>query len=407
MSAFDSPQVGPEYAASAACRGHRAAVVCLEARAESVFASGSEDQTVRVWDVRSSPQRAMSCLCECFPSSVDSLAFSPKNEHLLYASSGSQVFVFDLRASGVLQKVPLGVINMHGGDAAASAASAENEINALKIHPKGEHMAVGDDEGNVYVLELEASRADPTCWRVLKRLSRGVHTSIVGAVAFKPNSPRELVSGGFDCLACSWNFAMGRPQHRYNFGTSTDTVVTVSADCGVGAPANSPSQMFNPPCVHALGFACGGRVLLASLGDGTLRALHASNMTPLLAVEAHNAMASCLAVLPAAVVKGKSKAGASADEVADVAITSGVDGFVKGWRIGEGSATPTTGAAGGGGGGGGSSGGGEVQITPLFSIEHGRKVNAVAGFRGIGRLQPAHVLVAGLSGEITVYTPMQ
>ena len=401
MSAFIPAQ--PEYAASAACRGHRAAVVCLEARAESVFASGSEDQTVRVWDVRSSPQRAISCLCDCFPSSVDSLAFSPKNEHLLYASSGCQVFVFDLRTSGVLQKVPLGVIDMHSGDATASAASAENEINALKIHPKGEHMAVGDDEGNVHVLELETSRADPTCWRVLKRLSRGVHTSIVGAVAFKPNSPRELVSGGFDCLACSWNFAMGRPQHRYNFGASADTVVTVSADCGVGAPANSPSRMFNPPCVHSLGFACGGRVLLASLGDGTLRALRASNMTPLLAVEAHNAMASCLAVLSAAVVKQKSKAGASADidAAADVAITSGVDGFVKGWRIGESSATPTTGAAGGG------CGGGEVQITPLFTIEYGRKVNAVAGFRGIGHLQPSHVLVAGLSGEIAIYTPMQ
>jgi len=299
------------------------------------------------------------------------MAFGPKDDNLLYAASGCEVLVFDLRTvRDVLHRTPLAVVKPYED-------GSDNEINALKVHHKGEHMALGDDEGNVLVLEMHSPH-NPSSWRVAKRLSRGIHTSIVGAVAFKPNSARDVASGGFDCVACGWDFALGRPLKSFNLAHATAAAAAASPDAAL--------QLFNPPCVHALGFACCGRVLLATLGDGSFRALASASMAPLATLpEAHNAMATCLHILPG----GRRDADGLAS--ADLAVTAGVDGNVRGWAVNE--------------NGSGQGQSRELSITPLFTIAHGRKINAVASFAGpaLGAELPATVLVADTTGDISLY----
>jgi len=424
-----------DFVLDAPCKGHRQGVLSLIAWPENVFASGSEDRTVRVWDIRASPRRAQHCICECFPSSVDSLALNPKDNNYMFAASGTHVFVFDLRlvgASGVLTKTPRGVVNVYGQGAAGEdkAAASDNEINALQIDRRGGHMAVGDDEGNVMVLALDPAcpRETPVRWNLLRRLGgrggRGVHSSIVGTVAFKPNSSRELVSGGFDCVLCSWDFMQGRPGRRINFGTASAAGSTSPSQSQTQPQPQAQqqpavSQLFNPPCVHAVAYTSSGRTLLAALGDGSLRALRSNDLTLLHSVEAaHNAMASCLVVLPtptptltpspSPLRTAGAGAGARAGAVVDVALTAGVDGWVRGWAV-----TETSGSGSGSG-----SGNSLAAIAPCFAIDHGRKINAIACFSGMtmmtmttmiegdrDRMQalPSHVVVAGVGGDVDVY----
>ena len=332
-------------------------VNCLEPLRKgdpAAFASGSDDKTVRLWDIRASPQRAQHCICECFPTGVDTIAVNPQDNALLYAASGSQVFVFDLRAmTGVIHKEPLGVVDT-GGDSG-------NEINALRVHHRGECVAVGDDEGNVVVLEMGTASRNPATWKVSKKLSgRGVHTGIIGAVAFRPNNSRELVSGGFDCIAASWDFSLGRPLHRCNF-----TQVSVGGEGAAGAP------VVNPPFVHALGFACAGRVVLVALGDGSLRALRTQSMTQVAAVEAHSGLASCLHVC-----------GAAGEEMV---LTGGIDGLLRGWAVQEEEGKTGT-----------------VTISPRFSINHGEKINALC-LLGSASGGGETIVVADATSSIAVY----
>lgn len=368
-------------------RGHKGNVNAVEVQDAFVFASGSDDKTLRIWDIRQSPQRAQYCLCECFPAAVDSMTFHPKEQHALYAASGSQIFVFDLRSFGasgsIVQRSPLCVIDIYAEDAAQGPEGADGvvEINTIKIHPKGDHLAVGDDRGKVVIMERNRTPgAGPAAWQLSKCLSRGVHSSIIGSVAFRPNSVRELMSGGFDCIACSWDFGLGKPLASCNFGTVCDS-------------SGEPFQIVNPPFVHALQYISSGRAVLACLGDGTLRAVKASTMATLVSVVAHRGMATCLHVLPGLPASG-------AGGACDVAVTGGIDGAIRGWRLTSSvpaatarnkKDTPL-----------------ELQVDPLFHIEHGCKVNAIAAFPGpAGAGTLSQVVVADASNNLTLYSDLQ
>ncbi len=44
------------------------------------------------------------------------------------------------------------------------------------------------------------------------RALRGAHASICAAVAFRPQRPWELLSGGLDGALARWDFSSGRPR---------------------------------------------------------------------------------------------------------------------------------------------------------------------------------------------------
>lgn len=380
----------------ATCKGHKLPINCLEARSENIFASGSDDKTVRIWDARASPQRAQYCLCDCFSSPVDSLTFNPKDESMLYVSSGNDVVVFDLRSmDSMIQRIPLGRMKISDDSREGEPKGSLNEINTMKMHHKGQHLAVGDDEGNITVIEFGSIR-NPDSWRVSKRLARGGHSSIIGAMAFRPSSIRELVSGGFDCVACSWDFVLGRLLARYCFNGSQSSPLTGQVFAGATAESAPAVPIINPPFVHALAYINSGRAVLTCCGDGTLRVINASSMTMTGSIEAHNGMATTLCVLPA---RGKR-------ESIDIALSGGVDGYVKGWIV----TSPTEESR----SNSRTKSLEQAQIEPLFTIDHGCKINAVCSFsalRGSVSMQETDseatvnpVIVADTTNVISLYS---
>lgn len=242
-------------------RGHKGAVNCLQVSADGKYlVSGSDDQTVRVWDLTSC--KATKCLVGCFESDIESIRFG-KEPSILYVACTKGVYAFDLRQEGLICRTPLAEVAMsEGGD----------EVSNIAINIKGDTLAVAMDSGVINLIPMKANGlfCDNAGATRYKRLSR-VHINIVSTVTFKKNNPRELLSGGFDYTACIWEADRGKPKLSMGF-KALPLEDADPNDPGGGQPL----QMVNPPFVMALEYVLGGRCIAAALGDGTVRLLGAS-----------------------------------------------------------------------------------------------------------------------------------
>lgn len=65
---------------------------------ETVVATGAEDSTVRLWDLRAKPSsRVTKCLCRCFDGeAITSIVFRPGDSNRLFCSAGSKVLLVPL-----------------------------------------------------------------------------------------------------------------------------------------------------------------------------------------------------------------------------------------------------------------------------------------------------------------------
>ena len=259
-------------------KGHRASVNCIDATAPSTLATGSDDASVRIWDLRA--DKAVKSIVKCFGGPVEAVRFHPHNAHLLYAASGTAVYEFDLRGDGVLVAAP----------AAVSERLATEDINALAVSPCGERLAAADDSGAVTLVETGRLRAyrPPTL--------TGAHTNLVNAVAFHPTDRAALVSGGFDCQLCTWD--LSRPGAG---GGGAPRAVVHAGQLGAAAGAGNPT--INPPFVQCVAYVRAQRGhagpalgVAVALGDGSIKVVDASNPTAVWAVaaDAHGGMATAL-----------------------------------------------------------------------------------------------------------------
>ena len=81
-------------------QGHRGAVNCLDAPGGSRMASGGADGSVRLWDLAAG--RAARALMPPGGEEVTSVCMGRSGEaaHWVYASAGTHVYGYDLRAPG-------------------------------------------------------------------------------------------------------------------------------------------------------------------------------------------------------------------------------------------------------------------------------------------------------------------
>lgn len=79
------------------------------------------------------------------------------------------------------------------------------EVNALSLNATGGWLAAGDDAGEVRLVDLAAWRPGPAPARPQQRTLRRGHANLVTAVAFRPRSQWEVVSGGADCQLVHWD----------------------------------------------------------------------------------------------------------------------------------------------------------------------------------------------------------
>ena len=123
--------------------GHKACINCVDGATveRNLLATGSEDQSVRLWDIRT--DRAVKCIAKCFEESVEAVKFCLRDENVLYAASGKCMFSFDLRTNGVLITSP----------SIRSESCSTDIISAVATKPCGNFLAVADDSGVVTIVD--------------------------------------------------------------------------------------------------------------------------------------------------------------------------------------------------------------------------------------------------------------
>ncbi|CAM9878611.1 unnamed protein product [Ectocarpus sp. 6 AP-2014] len=284
-----APQENGGYSVFSRLQGHKGQVLCIAApaakAAEALVATGAEDSTVRLWDLRdgatastpagsgttSSPRVAM-CLCRCFGGeAVSSVVFGADGAHHLYCSAGGKVLEFDLRSSGgsraLLMTSPTEVFD-----------DGEEEVNELAVHPKGDYLAAADDSGTVKVYTTRTRRVDKTL--------RSAHTNICHAVRFRPRTSWDIASGALDSTLAFWDFSTGRVRRKLNLSEGSCVPSASSAS------SCSPQQLFNPPFVHSVDFTADGCFLAAGLGDSGVVVVDAKTRAPVGRCDGHSAPVS-------------------------------------------------------------------------------------------------------------------
>ena len=344
-------------------KGHRKAITCIDTTASSgtEVATGAEDLTVRLWDMRTG--RTSRSILGCFDDSIDSVKYNKTTANVLYVTCGNSLYTFDLRMEKketVLIKSP----SIHNSD-----ITSFDDINCLATTTNGQQLAIGSDGGDVYVVDCNTKRR----YNVKRKLSRG-HSSLVASVSFHPDDrSKEIVSGGLDCMLCCWNYSTGRLVYSINMASYALSQVN---EGGLG-------QLVNPPFVHSLSYLPGGGAVVAALGDGSVRLVGRRGGTgAVLAasdeLSGHSGTATCLHC--------PSSGDRTCDGVAPASMcyTGGVDKTVKAWRVQE--------------------VGGQGALSHSWTLLHSEKVNALGSLCERGGGCAAPLLVADVTPALTLYT---
>ena len=164
--------------------------VAISRNAE-LLASGSNDRTVKLWDVASGRERAT---LSGHTGPVEVVIFSPDDRWLVSGSADATIKIWE-RASG------REVQTLKGHSAG---------ITSLAFSPDGRTLASGSSDNSIKLW-------DTSSWSQLRSL--GKHTAKITSLIFSPSGER-LASGSADGLILIWETANGRDRQRMKRGSS-------------------------------------------------------------------------------------------------------------------------------------------------------------------------------------------
>ncbi|XP_066096880.1 WD repeat-containing protein 53 isoform X1 [Saccopteryx bilineata] len=215
--------------------GHSSPILCLNASAEGLVASGAEGGDLMTWSEDGTPLGHTH-----FPGADDvtSVLFSLSCPTKLYASHGETISILDVRSL----KSSLDHFHVN-----------EEEINCLSLNETENLLASADDSGTIKILDLENKKVS----RSLKR-----HSNICSSVAFRPQRPQSLVSCGLDMQVILWNLQKARPLWITNL--QEDETEEMESP-------QSPGQLLNPALAHSVSVASCGNIFSCGAEDGKVR----------------------------------------------------------------------------------------------------------------------------------------
>ena len=345
-------------------KGHKSSVNATDFRegADYCFASGSDDGTCRLWDLRT--RKSFKCMHQCFDGqAVDSVAFHPssgENQHLFYAAAGRSLHVFDLRKEGVLDKSPLESLRV-------ADDGCDVETIALD-YCDGKCLVAGDTNGRLHRLDLEHERIEK------HTLLDTMHTSVVSSLSFVKQKRGVLISG---CLAgqLSQTDVYQDTACGKSIGFCDRPLNEDGMDGGEeeGEEGKDFSQMINPPLVYAVASACGGECILSANGDGSIYLFNADTMAcEDMADQAHGSIINALHV----VEQGNGTS----------FLSGGTDKIIQAWDIRPDEETDA-----------------QWDLCAKWKLLHPEKINAISGPRIKAFETASPFVVADVSKDLRVY----
>ena len=233
--------------------GHTAAVTSIAYSSNGRHvASGSEDGTVRIWDLESGESRSL----EGHRSFVTSVAYSPDGRSVASGSYDGTVRIWDPESG---ESRPL--------------EDPGSWVRSVAYSPDGRSVARGSSDGTVRIWDLESGESRP-----LER-----HGDWVTSVAYSPDGG-SLASGSYDGTVRIWDLESGEsrslegyrsgvmsvaysPDGRSLAGGSVDNTVQIW-DLKSG---ESRSLEGHRSGVTSVAYSPDGRSLVSGSYDGTVR----------------------------------------------------------------------------------------------------------------------------------------
>jgi WD40 repeat protein len=232
-----------------------------------LLASGSSDQTIKLWDVASG--REVRTLTGHI-SPVESVAFSPDGRLLASGSCGR----YESGRGCVQGEIKLW--DVATGSLVRTLSGHTNGVNSVAFSPDGRLLASGSSDQTIKLWDVASGRE-------VRTLSG--HTHWVRSVAFSPDG-RLLASGSDDKTIKLWEVASGREVRTLSGHTGTVWSVAFSPDGRLLASGSSDQTIKlwevasgrevrtlsgHTYVVWSVAFSPDGRLLASGSGDITIK----------------------------------------------------------------------------------------------------------------------------------------
>ncbi|KAK0719663.1 hypothetical protein B0H67DRAFT_642995 [Lasiosphaeris hirsuta] len=167
----------------------------------SRIASGSDDETIRIWDARSGKEVQK---LEGHSYGVASVAFSPDGSRIASGSDDKTIRIWDARSGKEVQKLE----------------GHSNRVTSVAFSPDGSRIASGSDDETIRIWDARSGKE-------VQKLEG--HSYGVASVAFSPDGSR-IASGSDDKTIRIWDARSGKEVQKLEGHSNRVTSVAFSPD---------------------------------------------------------------------------------------------------------------------------------------------------------------------------------